>query len=152
MDVKYINAFLGSMQEVFQSLGLGEMTKEKVYKKEKFTCKYDLTTIIGISGSSRGNVSISMEYDTVKRIASTMMMGMEVNEINEMSVSAIGEMSNMICGQALMKLLEENKNMDITPPTVIHGSDTNILLGRRDTLTVDLDSQMGKLEFNLAIE
>jgi len=152
MDVNYINGFLNGMQEVFTALGLGEMTKAKVYKKESFASTYDLTTIIGISGDKKGNVSISMEYNTVKKIASTMMMGMEVTEINEMTLSAIGEMSNMICGHAVMKLNDVNKNMDITPPTIIHGSDTKIVYGKRDTITVDLNTNMGKVEFNLSLE
>lgn len=152
MDSKYIDPFINSISGVFASFGFGEISSGNIFKKETFTCRYNLTTIIGISGSIRGNIALSMPYDTAKKIASAMMMGMEIAEIDEISVSALGELTNMICGQAAIELSRHNLEAFVTPPTIIHGDNMKVIISQIETTAVELNSPLGSLELNIGLE
>ena len=152
MRDKYVETFINSITEILTSFGIGEIVSGNSYTKESFTCKYNLTTIIGLSGNIKGNIALSMPYDTAKKIASIMMMGMELTEIDEMSVSALGEMTNMICGQALMELSSQNLSIDITPPTIIHGDKMEAYISQVETIVVDISLSIGSIELNLGLE
>lgn len=152
MDSKYIDPFINSVSGVFASLGFGEISRRNIFKKETFTCRYNLTTIIGISGGIRGNIALSMPYDTAKKNASAMMMGMEIAEIDEISVSALGELTNMICGQAAIELSGHNLEACVTPPTIIHGDNMKIIISQVETMAVELDSPLGTVELNIGLE
>jgi len=152
MDAKYINPFINSISGVFTSLGLGEVVSRNVFRKDTFICRYNLTTIIGISGSINGNIALSMPYDTAKKIASAMMMGMEVAEIDEISVSALGELTNMICGQAAIEFSMQNLVAEITPPTIIHGDNMKAIISQVETTAVELSSSLGDIELNIGLE
>lgn len=152
MDEKYINSFIKSISQVFSMMGLGEIISGSIYNKENFTCRYNLTTIISLSGNIKGNVALSMPYDTARKIASAMMMGMEVAEIDEISVSALGEMTNMICGQAAMELSSQDFLINTTPPTIIHGEKIKAYISQVETIVVEIDSALGNIELNLGLE
>lgn len=152
MDVKYINPFINSISGVFASFGLGEIASGSICRKDTFICRYNLTTIIGISGSIKGNIALSMPYDTARKIASAMMMGMEVAEIDEISVSALGELTNMICGQAAIEFSLQNLVAEITPPTIIHGDKMKAIISQVETTVVELSSSLGSIELNLGLE
>lgn len=152
MDINYINPFINSISGVFASFGFGEITSGSIFRKDTFVCKYNLTIIIGISGSISGNIALSMPYDTAKKIASAMMMGMEVAEIDEISVSALGELVNMICGQAASEFSLQNLITGVTPPTIIHGEKMKAIISQVETMVVELSSSLGSIELNLGFE
>lgn len=77
--------------------------------------------MLGITGELTGQVCIVFDFDVARDIASRMMMGMPVTEIDDMAKSALSELGNMIMGNAAT-LLSSNKIMiDITPPTLATG-------------------------------
>lgn len=152
MDIKYINPFINAISGVFACLGLGEIAGGDIFRKDTFICRYNLTTIIGISGSINGNIALSMPYDTARKIASAMMMGMEVAAIDEISVSALGELTNMICGQASLEFSMQNIVTEVTPPTIIHGEKMKAMISQVETTVVELSSSLGSIELNLGLE
>lgn len=152
MKKEYIEIFQNSISSVFANFGLGEVSSKNTFIKETLTCRYNLTTIIGLSGDLKGNIAFSMPYDVAKKIVSCMMMGMEVNELDEMAVSALGEMTNMICGQAVSTLSTHNLSVDITPPTILHGNNMKVIISQVETSVSELVTSIGEIELNLGIE
>ena len=76
--------------------------------------------IIGVTGEMRGQVLIGMTEETACAIASKMCM-MEVKTIDDFASSAIGELGNMIMGNAAIVFSSNGVGIDITPPTLSHG-------------------------------
>jgi len=56
-----------------------------------------------------------------KKIASTMMMGMPVNEFDELAQSAISELTNMLTANVATNFSNDNININISTPTLVHG-------------------------------
>ena len=121
LDVKHINPFLQSSLNIFESM---IQMKLSVGKPVIDNLEFTNTTFIlqvGVTGEMKGQVLLVMSVDRAKDIASRMMCGMEVPELDEMSRSALGELSNMIMGNTATLFSTQNILIDITPPLSLLG-------------------------------
>ena len=76
----------------------------------------------GITGELKGQVIMAFEFNKALDVASKMMMGMPVTALDDMSISAISELGNMIMGNAATIFSTKGILIDITPPTVCRGN------------------------------
>ncbi len=121
VDIKYVNPFLKATVTVFEMLGLPGGRPGKVSISD-LTFPVDTFLIqVGVTGGMRGQVFIAFADDRAKAVASVMMMGMPVNELDEMACSALGELGNMILGNTATIFSTQNIIFDITPPMLLHG-------------------------------
>ena len=76
----------------------------------------DLAVIIGVSGGLEGNVLYGFSEDSAQAIVSVM-VGEPISSINdELALSAIGEIGNMITGNAAACLAQLGYMCNISPP------------------------------------
>ncbi|MBN1065740.1 chemotaxis protein CheX [Clostridium botulinum] len=124
MDVNNINPILDAFTNVMPQLGLGDVKKNGVSLKGRFIESPGVIIIIGLIGDIKGNIIYTMNEDDAKKIASAMMMGMPVDEFNELAQSAISELVNMLTANASTNFSNNDVNVDISTPTLIHGKFT----------------------------
>ncbi len=108
---------------------------------------------IGISGDLKGRVIYDMGRTTAVKIASAMNQE-ELPGLNDMVRSTIQELGNIISGNASSKLHAEldGKHIDITPPSMIVGDDTQISDSVSSKyLMVPLNTNYGQLIINVNI-
>ena len=99
MKQEYVNAFLDPARIVWQKeLGcdLNVVGAEAV--SNQFTSE-DVTAVIGVSGALQGNVLYGFSGGSPYSIASHM-CGEEITELDDLAISALGEIANMITGNA----------------------------------------------------
>ena len=113
INVDYINPFLMAATGIIKDICQIEMKIGKPYVKETAFADDSVIIMIGITGEMRGQAL---------EIASKMMMGMPVEKLDEMSISAISELGNMIMGNAATIFSTKGILIDITPPTVCRGN------------------------------
>ncbi|WP_245855436.1 chemotaxis protein CheX [Petrotoga mexicana] len=83
---------------------------------------YDVVTNIGFTGELEGNILYSFTENVAKDIVNNMMDGMmKIEEINDMAISAIGELGNMVSGSIATNLEKYGYNIVVTPPSVFTG-------------------------------
>ena len=117
-----INPFLMSARSVMQTVCGIDI---KFGKIEKTDFKLDgdpMLIMLGITGELSGQACFVISIEIAKKIASKMMMGMPVEEFDDMARSAISELGNMVMGNAATILSNNNVLIDITPPTIITGT------------------------------
>lgn len=106
-----------------------ESNSEIEEKKEEDISVFlqNYVTIIGISGQIKGEVIFSFSDNIIKKVASKM-TGMEIGEVDKLSLSAIVEFANMLSGAATIKLVDEyeTEKLDMSPPVVIKGKEFRI--------------------------
>ena len=124
MDVKHINPFLDAFISIMPQLGLADVKKKGITLKGRFIESPGVMIIVGIMGDMRGNVIYGTTIDNAKKIASTMMMGMPVNELDELAQSAISELTNMLTANAALNFSNEDININISTPTLMYGEFT----------------------------
>ena len=81
--------------------------------------------VCGVTGQVQGQVIYGMSLTTADKIASTM-LGQPIKTFDALAASAIGELGNMISGNAMQHLSEAGWICDITPPTIMRGTNVKI--------------------------
>ena len=122
LDVRYINPFVQSSTSIFESVAQMKLT---LGRPALSSLSFEDDTFIlqlGITGEMKGQVILAMPVDIAKSVASTMMCGMPVEELDEMPRSALSELSNMIMGNAATLFSNQEILIDITPPMSMLGS------------------------------
>lgn len=76
---------------------------------------------VNLVGDIKGCIRLRFTEDSAKQIASALMMGMPVDTLDDMSISALSELGNMVSGGTATHLSESGLSADITTPSVITG-------------------------------
>jgi chemotaxis protein CheX len=84
---------------------------------------------IGLVAGLRGSVVIELPETLATRIVSGMMGGMPVGALDDMAISALGEMGNMLTGMATMNVSSEEP-IQLSPPTLAIGKEVFLLLSQ----------------------
>ncbi len=85
----------------------------------------DITGIIGLTGSKKGSVILSLSKKAALKIASSMLKE-KFYYINTEIRDAIGELTNVIAGDARRALAEQGYKLEAGIPTVIVGQGQEI--------------------------
>lgn len=152
MDVKMINPFIEAVAAVMPQLGFSSIERKGLAVKVNPIQSEGVLAIIGITGKYKGNVLYCLEMADAFQIASKMMMGMPVTEMNEMAQSAISELSNMLSANASIKFDGMGIDMNISPPTLLYGSRSSMHLPSNKIISVQMAIDQIPFEINIAIE
>lgn len=151
MDVKHINPFLNAFTSIMPQLGLVDVKKKGVTLKGRFIESPGVMIIVGIMGDIKGNVIYATTIENAKKIASAMMMGMPVDDLGELAQSAISELTNMLTANAAINFSNEDININISTPTLMHGEFTANSSSDK-VLCVEMLINGMDFEVNLALE
>lgn len=152
MKVEYINPFIKATTGVLKTIANLDFVVGKPYIKASPYLPKNLIIVVGITGEIRGQAVISMDLDLAKSIASAMMMGMPVDELDELSKSALSELGNMIMGNSATLLFNTGVSIDITPPTLLMGENLSISSGSMRTIGIPLVADIGEITFDISIK
>lgn len=151
MDVNNINPFIKSFTSVMPQLGFTEIKKGKLSLKDKDLVCSGIVVVVGIVGDIKGNIVYSLDIESAKKIASTMMMGQPVEEFNEISKSALSELSNMLTANAITIFSEQGVDVDISTPTLFEGRDISIKMSSKKVICIELSADEIPIEINISI-
>lgn len=151
MNAEYINPFIKASQLVLKNVCQIDTAMGRPMAKEMVFAGDIVLIDIGITGQLSGNVVISMDRPTAYKIASAMMMGMPVTELDDMSKSAISELGNMILGNAAT-FLSSSVIIDITPPMIITGESIKLAVSKSKAICVPLLFGENKIQLSIAVK
>lgn len=153
LKAEYINPFLEASESVLKAIANIEISLGKVYLRTSPYTGNVLLIIIGLVGNLKGQVIFSMDQKVACQIASAMMAGMPVQEMDEISQSAVSEAANMILGNAATKLFALGLKIDITPPSLVMGENLQVSTQKTKALCVPLNlGNDKKIELNFVVE
>jgi chemotaxis protein CheX len=118
MDVKYINPFVKAVTNVFTTM------IEIPYKLGKPSLKkdrhptYEISGFIGLTGTVSGCAVINMDKNVALQLVSAL-IGEEVTELDGNCTDAIGEIANIIAGNAKTDFPTEGTSISV--PSVVVG-------------------------------
>lgn len=152
ISVDLINPFLMATTTIMKNICQTDMSIGKPYVKTTEFSEESVAIMIGITGQMKGQVLMAFGYEQALQVASKMMMGMPVAELDSMATSAISELGNMIMGNAATIFSTKGIVIDITPPTVCRGAMT-ITQSYAQNICVPIQSDDGLLlELDIAIK
>jgi len=125
VDVKVINAMLKGFLKVFSEAVNLKVSIQKPEISKDIARDCDVVTIVGFNGSLDGNLVYGFPKDLALDIISSM-MGMPYDKLDDLAMSGIGELGNMVSGNIAINLEQIGKPIEITPPSVICGKEIHI--------------------------
>jgi chemotaxis protein CheX len=128
IDVNFINPFLNATVKVFKIQCFVELKAKKPYLKSTSDPALlgDVSGIISITSETfAGTLAISMSDTIFLRIAKNM-LGEDAAAINETNVDLIGELANMILGQAKVELSSLGYRVEMALPSCVWGKEHKI--------------------------
>lgn len=152
MDAKLVNPFVDAFTAVMPQIGFAEPKRTKMGVKAQNAVSLGVSVIVGFTKQIRGNIVYNMSEDTAKFIASTMMMGMPIENFDDMAQSAISEMSNMLTATAATNLSGMGLEVDISTPSLSIGQNFQVKISDTNYLTVEMDLAGHLVELDIAVE
>lgn len=152
LNAEYVNPFLEAASAVFKQILDIELRRGKLTVKEMPEPSHEIAIIIGITGAVNGEVVLSMGMNMVNKICQILSPGLSEDQIKMEYKDIIGEVSNMITGNAMNLFAYSGRRIEMTTPTVVEGKDFTITLIKQTTLGINLHSPFGQLEMNVALK
>ena len=128
MEVKFINPFVVAAQTVFKTMLSIDLSLGKPALKEAKTTSGDVTGIMSMVGDRKGTIAISFREKGALFVFNNL-MGDEASAIGPEVVDAIGELTNIIAGQARKEFENSGVNLKASIPMVVVGKgvETNFI-------------------------
>lgn len=125
MDVKYVNPFVAAVQSVFRTmLGL-EVAMGKPTLKDSRTTSSDVSGIMGLVGDRKGTVTVGLSNKGAIFVLQTL-LGDTAESVTPEVVDAVGELTNIVSGQARKEFEKAGLNLKASIPTVVVGHSVEI--------------------------
>ena len=151
MKAEHANVFIRSAVEVFRKeLGIS-LSRESLKRKETPVPSLPVSIVLGITGAMRGQVVYSMDHSFADEITHVMVPNKLPSERRKLLNSAVGEIGNMVTGQASIALAGQDNILHLTPPAVFTGKDLTVDFLQVPTVCLRLLSEMGMLEINIGL-
>ena len=110
-----------------------------------------MTAIIGITGQLTGMAMYGMSEQTALAIVGQL-MGAPCDELDDLALSGVGELANVITGCATTLLAQIGITVDIAPPVLLQGAGSRMSTAGIQRLVVPLVTSLGTVEAQLAIK
>lgn len=149
MKVKYINPFLNASVNLFKDYLGFTVTVGKPYVLEDPQDLSEVSGIIGLAGETVGAVVLSFSRETSIAMVSKM-AGATFNALGTEVIDGVGELINIIAGNAKRDLLDFR--IEISLPGVITGTTYRIHWPEGiPVVCIPFDSEVGPFSVNVSL-
>lgn len=122
-EAELIKSLIKDVQDVFITMvGVEELMHLPVQVDITTHFTECLTAMVGLAGTYNGLVSVHIPWPLAISFTS-LMLGMEVSDINDDVNDAMGEIANMIAGSFKQHLSKGGSDIQLSTPSVVNGSD-----------------------------
>ena len=126
MDVQLINPFINATINVLGTMASVSVEAGKPYVKKDDIAVGDVSGVLGLTGVANGTIAVTFEEKCILTVVSNM-FGESMDELNSEIADAVGELTNMISGQARGELEEIGKPFKAAIPSVVTGRNHSIV-------------------------
>lgn len=145
MNVEYINPFIKASEDILIQVANSRTETGKLVLQDFSFKGSNVVVIIGIAGDIKGQVVFNLDEVSACNLVSRMMGGIPVVHLDEIAKSAIGELSNMISGNAATIFYSKKITIDITPPIIMSGDNIEIYTTKEKSVCIPLTTEYGDI-------
>lgn len=126
MDVPTIaKVFVVATTNVLSTMANINPVAGKPFVKTNMVAMGDVTAIVGVAGSRKGSIAVTFTKASAIAVVRAM-LGDDVQDVIQDTKDTVGEVTNMISGQARAKLAEMGVSMQGSTPSIIFGDNHRI--------------------------
>jgi len=124
-DAAIAKPFVQATKHVLSTMAMIDPTPGMPYVKKNNAAPGDVSAVVGLTGDKHGSISISFSKKCAVAIVKNM-LGDDIQDIMQDAKDAVGEITNMISGQARAGLAQMGLTMQASTPTIIFGDNHTI--------------------------
>lgn len=121
LDVQYINPFIEATVETLKQMAGMECARTGLSVKMDGSTKGFISGTMGLSGPAEGFVAVTFKDHLARKIVCRMLQVQPGEETEDDIRDGVGELMNMIAGQAKAELVNTDHAFQLSLPTVIVG-------------------------------
>ncbi|MBI9110803.1 chemotaxis protein CheX [Maridesulfovibrio ferrireducens] len=125
MNVELAKPFIKATIDILSMMAMVTPKAGKPFVKKGNIASGDVTGVVGFTGNVNGSISISFEKKCAVQIVKNM-LGDDIQDLMQDVKDAVGEITNMVSGQARAGLTEQGYKLQGSTPTVIIGDNHTI--------------------------
>lgn len=150
MKVEHINPFLKAVTNTFATMLSADAKRGELSLGDPKRRTYPISGLIGLSGKASGMVVINLSTEVALRAASALLME-EMTDVNDDVLDAVGELANVIAGQAKTDL--EQYELSVGLPNVVTGEGHEVRFpSATPPLAVPFKTDFGPLRLEVGFE
>jgi chemotaxis protein CheX len=152
MNIEYINPFIEASQLVLgTAAGLPVKLGRAFIRKAPIGAGVPIVEV-GLFGKISGKGVLAIPVPVATQIVSRMMGGADISELDELGISALSELANMIMGNTATILYNRGVGIDITPPRMAFGDGAALPPAGAQTISVPLAvGELGDIELDISV-
>jgi len=154
MNIEFINPFVNGAIKVLETMAFVKPKAGKPYLKKGNSGVGDVSGILGLTSNNsmlRGSLAVSFSEKAILKIVSNM-LGEEHDKIDHGVCDAVGEITNMISGQARKELSEKGLSLEASIPTVVSGKGHNINHVKIFSIVIPFEIDEGSFAVDICLE
>ncbi|WP_243544950.1 chemotaxis protein CheX [Pseudodesulfovibrio tunisiensis] len=152
MDVELAKPFIKAAVDVLSTMAFITPKVGRPYVKKNAVAVGDVTGLVGITGDKSGSVSMSFSKKCAVAIVKNM-LGDEIEDIMQDVKDAVGELTNMISGQARAGLAERGLVFQGSTPSVIMGDNHTIShMAKSPIMAIPFSTEFGDFTIEFCFE
>ncbi len=152
LSVEWINPFIEATESIISTVAMVKIKRGKLALKEDSTVEYDISGIIGITGEAVGSIALSFPKKTALAIV-TNFIGEDVVGIDNDTIDAIGELTNMVAGSAKKTFSDQGIRIKISIPNVVVGKNHTVASPRgTPSIIIPFESNVGELAIQVSLK
>ena len=124
-DVEIAKHFVKAVSLILSTMAGIDATPGMPYVKKNRVACGDISAIIGVTGPRNGTIAVSFPEATATALV-VGMLGEDVEDLEQDMQDAVGEVANMISGQARASIAEAG--------LVLQGSTPSVVMGKSHTI------------------
>ncbi len=142
-NIEIAKPFIQATMHVMSTMVGMSATPGKPYVKKTYVAQGDVSAIIGITGDKSGSVSVSFTKQCAIGVIKGM-LGDDIQDIISDTKDAVGEIANMVSGQARSGLAEMGLIFQGSTPSIIMG-DSHLIthLTNGDVIAIPFTTDCG---------
>jgi chemotaxis protein CheX len=149
MDVRFINPFVSAIMAVFKTMVNTDVKVKKPYVMTEPGTRSDVSGVIGFSGDASGCVVLSFPIEVACKAASSF-AGVPIDENHPDFSDAIGELANMVAGNAKKDFA--GMRVSISLPSVIVGKGHTVSSSKAfPRLVIPCETDFGPFEVEVGV-
>lgn len=151
MKAEYVNSFYKATKDVLKLMVGIDPQKKDLKIIEDMVCSKDASVVLGVTGDLKGTIIFGFPKDmTLEMIR--IMSGLEMDRIDSFASSALGEVANIISGNAMTLLAENNYVCDIVSPQIFIGEYKSFSMANERALQLILTTPIGEFDINISLK
>ncbi|NCC24326.1 MAG: chemotaxis protein CheX [Deltaproteobacteria bacterium] len=152
MDPELAKPFIKATKDVLVAMANINPTAAKPYVKKDNTAQGDVSAVIGLSGDKNGTFAISFSKKCALHIVKQM-LGDAIEDLMNDVQDAVGEISNMISGQARVGLVDLGVTLAGSTPSVIMGDGHTIKhVTKAPVMAIPFSTENGEFTIEFCFE